>query len=636
MCGIMAWAGKDVSLFNKDKFDKLGLYNIERGKDSCGVSFDGEIYQGFGPTKLYSDFITKNSIEPLKYPVVIGHTRQASSGNIVTADNVHPFGFGITDELEYEFIGCHNGTLYNDTELAQKYGIATSETVEKKINNHTSITSRRKIDSEILLEIIYKTKKFKVLSEYNGGAALVFTNTKKPNVIYVWKGASKNYNNVNAIIEEERPLFYYIEDPNSLYISSLANSLESIGGSRNVDIFTFEHNTLYEITDGDIETAVKYKISRENATQKKVYDTYSHNHYYHGVNSRSAEYYSDLFTEENDVKNKPVITLPASNVHTRLVSSNVVASNIHNEKTLIPQNEYKGKTYFNNLRFYKNGHLLQGIYSFIKGYGYYLLSSDDLNNAIECLKTKINTPFIEGFFDYSFKGVLNLNNPDILELIPFKNENTASQNIHFFIQGVKIETYLDFITTIDRFDNYFKSKLNIPATILSNISTHPVCSVNHYTSDHTKQEILFRGKKVTDKFTLLGAEKIYEVKDGNLVKTFVNDFQKNLLFYKSKIQTKDQLIEENMKKVDDFSIINKHFQNIVNINENDLDFENFIQDYNEEMTEIYCTIDDMLIASDNVVTNEDTFTEMQNIKNHLEILKDVVINYGNYEKQEKN
>ena len=78
MCGIFAWSGKDPKKFNKDKFDKLGIFNIDRGKDSCGVSFDGEVYYGLNTEKLYSKFIVNREIKPLKYPVVIGHTRQAS------------------------------------------------------------------------------------------------------------------------------------------------------------------------------------------------------------------------------------------------------------------------------------------------------------------------------------------------------------------------------------------------------------------------------------------------------------------------------------------------------------------------------------------------------------------------------
>ena len=260
MCGIFAWSGKDPKKFNKDKFDKLGIFNIDRGKDSCGVSFDGEVYYGLNTEKLYSKFIVNREIKPLKYPVVIGHTRQASIGNIVNERNAHPFGFGNNSEGNYEFIGCHNGTLYNHKDLASTFKIDTTETIKIQSDHNPNgfyESFRQKIDSEILLEIIYKTKNFKVLSQYNGAAALVFTNTNEPNVIYVWKGASKWYDYNSYVVEEERPLFYYKETKNSLYISSIQESLETIGGIANVNLFTFSQNTIYKITDGDVEKVLQ-------------------------------------------------------------------------------------------------------------------------------------------------------------------------------------------------------------------------------------------------------------------------------------------------------------------------------------------------------------------------------------------
>ena len=278
MCGIFAWSGKDPKKFNKDKFDKLGIFNIDRGKDSCGVSFDGEVYYGLNTEKLYSKFIVNREIKPLKYPVVIGHTRQASVGNIVNERNAHPFGFGNNSEGNYEFVGCHNGTLYNHKDLASTFKIDTTETIKVQSDHNPNgfhESFRQKIDSEILLEIIYKTKNFKVLSQYNGAAALVFTNTNEPNVIYVWKGASKWYDYTNYHVEEERPLFYYKETKNSLYISSIQESLETIGGVANVNLFTFSPNTIYKITDGDVEHAEKTKVSRNDAFQKENINTYS-------------------------------------------------------------------------------------------------------------------------------------------------------------------------------------------------------------------------------------------------------------------------------------------------------------------------------------------------------------------------
>ena len=157
-CGIFGWLGKDPKKFNKDKFDKLGIFNVDRGKSSCGISYDGDVFIGLNSRKLYYDFIVDEKIKPVKFPIVIGHTRQASGGTTVNIHNAHPFAFGKNGE--YEFIGCHNGTLYNKEELAEIYKINTKDeiTVWNNVTKELETDTRSKIDSEILLESIYTSK----------------------------------------------------------------------------------------------------------------------------------------------------------------------------------------------------------------------------------------------------------------------------------------------------------------------------------------------------------------------------------------------------------------------------------------------------------------------------------------------
>lgn len=541
MCGIFAWSGKDIKKFNKDKFDKLGIFNIERGKDSCGVSFDGEVYYGLNGEKLYSKFIVNREIKPIKYPVVIGHTRQASIGNIVNEKNAHPFGFGTNSEGNYEFIGCHNGTLYNHKDLASSFKIETSET-HKVVYEHNAKgfyeTVRQKIDSEILLEIIYKTKNFKVLSQYNGAAALVFTNTNEPNVIYVWKGSSKWYDYTNSVMEEERPLFYYKETKNSLYISSIQESLETIGGVANVNLFTFSPNTVYKITDGDVEHAEKTTVSRNNAFQKEIinYTSKKVNSYYPNLN-KVYGFNEDIFEDTPYVersKNSKLVELSSHNkinVNPNLnckiklnTTDNILPVNIYRESLSRNQNDYFGRVYFNKFRHWQNGHLITGIYTWINNYGFYKIGEENFEDARKILNKSIGVPFIKNNFVYDTTG-LDLDNNVVKSFIPFKHKSNAENSMYYFIQGVKVLTKMDYSTTYARFvDSHIKKNLNISYIELSEIGTHPVIDLAVTSRSDENQSITLKGKKVEklDNFFILGSERSYCIEKGNLTSIKVN------------------------------------------------------------------------------------------------------------------
>ena len=559
MCGIFAWSGKDPKKFNKDKFDKLGIFNIDRGKDSCGVSFDGEVYYGLNTEKLYSKFIVNREIKPLKYPVVIGHTRQASVGNIVNERNAHPFGFGNNSEGNYEFVGCHNGTLYNHKDLASTFKIDTTETIKVQSDHNPNgfyESFRQKIDSEILLEIIYKTKNFKVLSQYNGAAALVFTNTNEPNVIYVWKGASKWYDYTNYHVEEERPLFYYKETKNSLYISSIQESLETIGGVANANLFTFSPNTIYKITDGDVEHAEKTPISRNNAFQKEIITTYG---------KKSSSYYNNLtngyidetlFDDEPYVernKHSKLVQLPAArmvNVNPNLnckiklnSTDNIVPLNIYKECLSKNQNEYKGRVYFNKFRHWQNGHTITGIYTWINNYGFYKIGEENFEEARKILNKSVGVPFIKNDFVYDTKE-LDLENSIVKSFIPFKDYSRVEHNMYYFIQGVKVLTKMDYSTTYSRYrDSHIKKGLNISYIELSEIGTHPIIDLSIDSRSDNNQLIVLKGKSVEklDNFFILGTDREYCIEKGNLKSIKVNKHWDNVLFGSDTFKSVDSL-----------------------------------------------------------------------------------------------
>ena len=239
-CGIAGYSGSIPP--NMANMKILGMYNIARGDDSCGIALDDKCYKGVGVNANWINFIENNKIP--EYPsvnnTVIIHTRKATGGQH-TAENAHPFEFFRGDNpsptRKPYFIGCHNGTLKNEDALEKQFKMK-----DFKYN----------IDSQLLLKIIsLATKKdsssLKVLEQYKGGAALLFYWTSEPNTLYAWKGATKDYANY----VEERPLFYWKTD-GGVYISSIKESLKAIGGD-DTTVFSFKQNTLFKINQGEIE-----------------------------------------------------------------------------------------------------------------------------------------------------------------------------------------------------------------------------------------------------------------------------------------------------------------------------------------------------------------------------------------------
>ena len=337
-CGIWAWAGDDVNKFNKSKFDILGMFNDSRGGDGSGIFKNDEIIKS-STLKTYKSFLTeKNYNNDLENPIIFGHARKSSSGGI-TDKNTHPFGFG--KKNKYEFVGVHNGTLYNDRELSNMFESDYSE-----------------IDSHILLESIYKSKGFKPLEHYIGAAALVFVNLTEPNTLYVFKGESSKYEDGKKK-EEERPLYYYQESKNSLYISSIMESLyvitEQEEDIKNID--SFESNKVYKIVNGNVEKAIKFKVNRDKCFQKEFYSTYGYGGYNYTSYGSSNKCKTNF---KKNTKNKNKIGFTSTN-NERIDKKDDNIFNINNE-SFSNEERKGGKILFENFKYQRNGHPVTGIF----------------------------------------------------------------------------------------------------------------------------------------------------------------------------------------------------------------------------------------------------------------------------------
>jgi hypothetical protein len=484
MCGIIAWAGKKPGQFNKDKFNITGIINETRGEHSCGVTVDGEIQVGVGALKVYRDFVAADSVAiPKLIPTVIGHTRHATGGAHNIA-NAHPFGFGSVKDGGFAFVGVHNGSLLNHRDLAKEFGIDVTVGEGKD--------KRDKIDSEILLEIIYTTGNYKVLSKYDGAAALVWQYTEEPNVTYFYHGKSSTYEG-GKTSTEERPLYYWKQNKNSLYVSSIEDSLFMIGGSAN-DIGEFEHNTVYKVKDGDVDRATKVKISRQGRHQKHGYGSWnSQTDWYQGHGSNSK------------IK-ATVASLPS--VSTVRNSDDV---NIYDEK---PVQEGGSKIYFNKLRYWRNGHKINGCYLWISGYGFYFLAGNE-KDAKKTFKSYTNKYFYDGgFYEAKDLSAKKLATAFIAFKAGGKYGEITNPPIYTFFDGIMMDHYLDYSACVGK----EKTGRGFSITDLSKMAKHPIIDLTFAYREAAIQRIYLDGKLYAGTFCPLGSDKVYTVKAGNLTK----------------------------------------------------------------------------------------------------------------------
>jgi predicted glutamine amidotransferase len=511
MCGLFGWVGRDPRSFNKTKLDLLGIMNETRGKDSCGLSVDSEIYVGVDKEKLYRDWLsTVNYNVPQEVPIVLGHTR-AATGGAHTVDNAHPFGFGVNNK-QYDFIGVHNGTLLNDMSLAVARGI---DQQFKKVKDNIT-TYRTKIDSEILLECLYKDNNFTVLSDYNGAAALLWYETKKPNVLYAYHGASSLTKHEDKIYIE-RPLFFYKESKYSLYISSLEESLVAIGGTDKT-VFEFETNKVYKITNGDIDSALKFPIDRTGNYQK----AYVVQQHYGYPREETKDFEWEKYVN-NHVKKKKV----------NVVETGVNLSEVINiNKLKVDQNDYKGKIYEHKLRYWRNGNRITGIYTWIKGYGFYFLGIN-VKDAKEMFWRNTNKFFVDGVFN-----VLKTSTEAFIPFIHNQHLEIVNPPLFYFIDGIRIKTELDYNAVRSNSESGMKYGYDA----LSICSCHPLCDITKKTT--SEKPILWNDKPYTGKISPLASKFIYNISKGKLVS--VKDRQEPTVIMLP--QTTESIIAEEVAK----------------------------------------------------------------------------------------
>lgn len=293
-CGLFAFMGQYPSRFDWSAFNALGLYNDKRGGDSCGaVSFDFNMF-GIRTLSDYSDMIEAYTTLPkLTSKAIIGHTRKASVGGVkedlmqpyylttnakVIKQQVkkdHDFAKWVNDnptivkrekgenrvlQLSTVYTAAHNGTIYNYEELAKKYNIVVGD----------------KNDSHTFLELLYR-RGFSIVQDYQGTAAFILYNYYKDEG-YVFRGYSPYYEN-GTIGYDERPLYYWQNSKNSLYFSSLEDSLNFIR-HEGEEVKELEKNVIHIIRNGRFVDGIEVDREHKSSQKRDTVKNYSGSKYF--------------------------------------------------------------------------------------------------------------------------------------------------------------------------------------------------------------------------------------------------------------------------------------------------------------------------------------------------------------------
>lgn len=117
MCGLFGWYLKPGAVpMHKVAIMAaiLASENETRGPDSFGIAFESADKKGIAIEKGVGRVTAKCDVSKyVQSPIVLGHTRRATSGPI-SHDNAHPW-------LIKGIVGAHNGWVTNKAELDAKY-----------------------------------------------------------------------------------------------------------------------------------------------------------------------------------------------------------------------------------------------------------------------------------------------------------------------------------------------------------------------------------------------------------------------------------------------------------------------------------------------------------------------------------
>lgn len=425
-CGLIGFVPKRRQEANLEWIKIIMSYNTLRGTDSCGIYMNNDVQKGISTQSDARVFLAENPLyydDKCKNKTIIAHTRKSTRGANI-AMNAHPF------VLEHEgrtITLAHNGTIPNIESLARKYEVDTKQMF---------------VDSQILAKIILM-KGYDVLNYYEGGASLLFTYDDEPNVLYFFKGASRQFS-TEKDLEDERPLAY-IENHEGFYFSSLYHALDCCSNLEVIS-YTPTANQVVKIENGKFE--VVYKANRRDANVSTYVPAVTTNRHTRSNNGGTSNNTIPSSNALNTAIKKTFSLKDAINIYKEITYANAVS------------------TIMCNMIYYLAGR-------------YYSIPSFVCKDFID---TKIDynghaSPY-DGLDAFLLNGHVSLNNVNnfMYEIYDHKRNNGVTKNVltFYFIDGVLIDTAKE--DTAIKQEKNIRSITNMHKKLqkLSNFSKYPI------------------------------------------------------------------------------------------------------------------------------------------------------------------
>tara|TARA_R110000744_G_C19307766_1_gene556406 strand:- start:258 stop:1238 length:981 start_codon:yes stop_codon:yes gene_type:complete len=185
MCGLVGIINKKDNnrgtfdnLKMRDSFIKMTKCANSRGGHSTGFAIiqrDGDYLlckRNKDAFNFFNDEQVKNALDYISIDetsAIIGHTRYSTQGSPENNENNHPIRTNNT-------IGTHNGSVWNDSELFEKFGLERFA----------------EVDSEVLFRLYEYSDNFKdfidKLKLVEGRVSMVWQDLEFPEYVYLFKG----------------------------------------------------------------------------------------------------------------------------------------------------------------------------------------------------------------------------------------------------------------------------------------------------------------------------------------------------------------------------------------------------------------------------------------------------------------